>query len=99
MSTVWIVKAAGHSFHEAQKYGDLKLIFDESDNSFNVDELCVTAHRQLRDYKPDDYLLLSGSLLLNCLAFTEVAKSQHRVNVLVYHAKLQVYMERTVSNV
>jgi hypothetical protein len=95
---VWIPKAAGHAFQEAHRFGELRFIYDEYDNAFSVDELQKKAHRVLREFKLGDYLLLSGPILMNCLVFAEVASQHTEFNILLFHARLMVYMERTIRN-
>lgn len=99
MPKVWIPKSAGHAFGEAENYGTLQFIFDDSTEIFNPERLGELAKERLRDWSPEDWLLLSGPALMNGIVFAVVAKKarEHQkapVKLLLFHSKTDRYLER-----
>lgn len=93
MSKVWIVGDAGHDYSEAQKFGDLEFIFKQRAYPFGrVDVL--EKEFNLRDIRENDYLLLSGPLINNAVAAALWLKQHGYVNLLLFNAKREVYVEK-----
>ena len=95
---VWIPKGSSHTFDAALKYGPLRYVYDPIDSVFNVQELFTKARRVLLDYTPTDHLLLNGPVIMNSVVFAVLIQVMPSVNLLLFHAKLEQYLERTVTN-
>lgn len=94
MSTVWISKKAGHDFESARQFGELRVIFETSLSLFNPDQLEEHAVAVLKDWKPGDWLLFSGPILMNVIAFNVLAQRLGEVPILLFNAMDQRYLKR-----
>lgn len=96
MPRVWVPRAAGHTFDAAKKYGEIIFVFDEVDSVFTPDLLRARAEVVLADFWAGDYLLLNGPLLMNAVVYAYIQEHHDAFNLLLFHAKLNQYLERTV---
>jgi hypothetical protein len=96
-SNVWIVNDGGHDFTDAAKYGKLVSLTTGNINVFNVDRLQCSLAKALDIYKPADFLLLTGSTIINVLAVGIVLKQHGFAQILLYNAKDRNYIPRTIT--
>jgi hypothetical protein len=65
---VWIINEGGHDYKKAEKYGRLMPMTTGSVNPFNPDRLMVIVSNRLRVATAQDFLVVSGSPMLNAIA-------------------------------
>lgn len=96
---VFVVNNAGHNLTDAQRYGALLYLSQDKVNVFSCDRIAVDFKERLRGFNPTrDYLLLSGSIVLNVIAVKILSERFQRINVLLYNFKLGAgrYVVRTI---
>lgn len=93
---VWIVNDAGHDFSCAQKFGELIVLTEGLVNIFDVDRIQATLVQKLAEFKKDDFLLLTGSTILNVLAVGIIQHKYDFAQVLIYNAKYRKYVPREI---
>lgn len=97
-AVVWLVnRNAGHDYSAAQKYGSLVPISEGLVYPFATDRFLERAGERLRDFAADDFLLLSGNLLLNAVAIGYLAHRLGWLRVLVFHQPSRSYQVRFVD--
>lgn len=104
MKRVYIVNNNQHSYAEPiSKLGDVNpepiAITTGSQNIFMTDQLLDIMRLKVKDFKQTDYLLLSGSAILNILATNAVLELYPYVDVLLYHIKKNIYIPRRIDKV
>ena len=94
MPKVYVVNQGFHDFSTAEKYGRLIFMTEGYQPKFSV----ATALRRfqfcMQDAKEDDWILLTGLSVLNCLACSVFAMKFNRLNLLLYDGKS--YVQRTL---
>lgn len=96
---VWLVnKNAGHDYSAAEKYGTLVPISEGQAAPFATDRFLEKVHKAMAGgYSPEDFLLLSGNLLLNAVAIGYLARRCGWLRLLVFHAQSRAYVVRFVE--
>jgi hypothetical protein len=93
---VFIVNATGHDFSPSEKFGTPYFLTQGSGDRFNVDRLSLQMERVLqKEATKDDYLLLSGSMVYNSLAFYLWMKHFGVCKLLIWSPMAQDYVLRT----
>lgn len=64
---VWLINEGGHDYKKAETFGRLLPITTGSVNPFNPDRLMVNISGRLRVASIEDFLVISGSPMLNAL--------------------------------
>lgn len=74
MPTIWIVNEAGHSYHKAKDAvpdAELRPLTVGNVNPLAIDRLAYEVSRGITKMsKPDDYILIAGTPVLNALVMT-----------------------------
>lgn len=97
MPTVWIPKPSGHDTSDAARFGEVKYLFKDTDNVFNIDALYTTAKRVLeRDYRDGDCYIPAGPAIMNAVAFLAMADVCDDLRVLMFHAREEKYVARVL---
>ncbi len=94
---VWVSNAAGHDHSAALQYGELVPITQDRVNVFNVQRLTSEMHETMADYQPKDWLLLSGHIVINCIALNIVLEKHGFAQFLIYDAKTHQYVPRDIN--
>lgn len=97
---IFVVNRAGHSIDAARHSYPTAEIVELSEGVVNVFDIpgCLARLRDaFNDSSAGDLLLLSGGLPLNVLAVLMFAELHNRVNLLLWHAKREVYMLRMLD--
>ena len=97
MTTVWVVKQAGHDLSPAKEYGSIEIITPHEASPFNVDYAVETIRERLKDAKDTDYLLPSGPNIFNMLVYNEWMRKFGKVRFLLFHARVRKYILREYS--
>ncbi len=98
MPKVYIVQKSEHDFSRAKEYGELVYLYDDEHkaNVFAPDKLIHEIKEKLKDSTPDDYLILSGSMLPAALTFFEWTDRHGICHNLLYSFRDGGYEVRTV---
>lgn len=98
MPNVYIVAKGEHDYTQAKKYGTLVFMFDEDHkaNVFAPDALIRQIKDKLANSTPEDYLILSGSMLPAALTFFEMLDRHAVVHNLLFSFRDGEYEVRTV---
>lgn len=97
-SKIWIANATGHDFTAARKFGDeLVPITQGKINIFNVKAMVEEFKTIMKSYEKDDWLLLSGSNIINVIAAAIVLNRHGEVKFLIYDAVNKCYVPREIN--
>lgn len=96
-SKVWIVNSAGHNFDAAESYGELIPLTVGKVNIFNVERLIREFKGMLANHKKEDWILLSGNVILNVLAVAIVLIKHGEVRMLLYDVIKKEYVPREIK--
>lgn len=92
MPTVWICNEAGHDYSDAKRYGEPKPLTIGNVNPLQVDRLKWHLARGIAKYaSADDYLLISGTPMVNAIALAIWLNHFRAVKLLQWNAKHRVY--------
>jgi len=100
---IFIVNNAGHNFENAFDYTDLPRkkaevnMTEGCQDIFDTDRLIYTIKERLEDSLRGDYILLSGSSVLNVIAVVIQLQKFREANLLIYHVKERRYVLRTIT--
>ena len=97
---VFVVNYSGHDLSAATKFGKLIFLTESREiNVFDTDGLLVDLRMKLKDAEEGDFLLLSGSPVLNILAASVLLMRYGVLNLLIFNSKSREYVARTVTEV
>jgi len=95
---IWIANATGHDFTAARKFGDELIPITEGRiNIFNVKAMVEEFKTKMEPYEKDDWLLLSGSSIINVIASQIVVDRFGEVKFLIYDAASHTYIPREIN--
>lgn len=95
---VVLVQDTGHEYDKAEKFGKVLPYIIGPVNIFSNIRLVDLIAWLDANFNKGDYLLMTGSLFLNCIAFNHITKKFGEINVLVFHNGEQTYRSMTVKN-
>ena len=96
MNRVWVVKAAGHNFEAAERFGEVHVIVPEDVSPFNVDQQLAAIEKALADSSAEDYLLFSGPPITNSLALLYWILKHKTASVLLFRPSTGEYIFRRI---
>ena len=95
---VYIVNSSGHDYSAARKFGELETLTEGNLPIFNIDRMRSILRDKLQRFDIDqDFLLLSGAIVLNVLSVTVLGEETDRIPILIFDAKRKIYIERELS--
>lgn len=98
MPNVWVVNPrTGMKFDAAEKYGELKTIFDKTVNPFDLKTAYETCAVEMVNGSEDDWILPCGNQAVNLMAALAFYYLHGRVNILVFHAQKHEYVPQEIS--
>jgi hypothetical protein len=95
----YIVNYTGHNVDSLYKlHADAEPVILTEGNVpiFNTHRVLYDIKLKMMDSQEDDVLVLTGSIILNVLAASILMVKHGRVNMLIWHAKKECYMPRTI---
>jgi len=95
--TVWVVNYAGHDYSRATEYGPLDFLTSGYVSMGNLERLFFIIAESVNKTKADDYLLLSGLLILNTIAAMAWLRKHKAVRFLLWDQKIRDYRRLTVT--
>lgn len=100
MPRVFVVNRSGHDITSVHSVVRDAVVIDLSEGSvniFNTDRVIRDFGLKMHDSAPDDYLLLSGSITINIVAFGILLEKHGVVNTLLWHAREGRYVPRSIG--
>lgn len=91
---VWVVNEGGHNYEPGKKWGRLIPLTTSNINHFNVDRLAVNIAERIRAADEEDFVLISGSPLLNVIVFQLWLRRFKKAKVLQHSVKSDDYVLR-----
>jgi hypothetical protein len=98
-ATVWVVNHAGHNIEDAEQYGKIKMLTVDRVNIFATDRIKTEFKEKLLEFNPAiDFVLLSGSTILNVIATTTLKELNpgSPVSVLIFNFNSGKYVLRSI---
>ena len=95
--TVWIVNYAGHDYSRATEFGPLDFLTQGYVSMGNLERLFFIIAESVNKTKSDDFLLLSGLLILNTIAAMAWLMKHKSVKFLLWDQKIRDYRRLTVT--
>ena len=83
---VFIINDSGHNFSQALSYGTPVFVTQDRVPKFNLTEMLRTFKEAFSTSTPDDYILITGPLVMNVVAGAYFAHKHGHLNLLLYHA-------------
>lgn len=98
MPRVYITSKGSHSYDKAAQYGEIIYLYDDSKkaNVFAADALVKEIEEKLVGATPEDFMILSGSMVPAAIAFFVLMQKHGSVNNLLYSFKNNNYELRTI---
>ena len=95
--SVWITNFAGHDYEPAKEYGELKHIIKGFISFQSLDRVKYQIVESLQDYKENDFLLLSGTNIINVIATAYVMNKFRKVFLLVFDKDDNTYRKAVLT--
>lgn len=96
-TNVYVVADRGHDLSAAREFGEVVFLAPFVPNVFATDNMAKRLNEKLQDSRPEDYLLASGSLPVNMMAFGSMLLKHGKVNLLIFDPKLGRYVRRVIT--
>jgi len=99
---LWVVNYAGHNLSPALEYTSLdpdeafRFLTEGSVNVFETDRLARMFDENMQEFQSHDFLVLTGSVVLNVLAALAALRRSPQVSILIWHAREHNYIARTI---
>ena len=95
--TVWVVNYAGHDYSRATEFGPIDFLTQGYVSMGNLERLFFTIAEAVNETSRDDFLLLSGLLILNTIAAMAWMRRHKMVKFLLWDQKIRDYRRLTIS--
>lgn len=101
---IFVVNFSGHNIEKAFDYTNIDPIKAQINltegnvDIFDLDRLIYVIKQKVRDSKPTDFLLLSGSVIINAIAVCQWLEKHGLVRLLIYHMKKKKYILRELTH-
>jgi len=97
MSKVYIVNAAGRDYDNAKRFGELVELTIGTVNIFDTQRLIVDFKKWFETANMGDWVLLSGSPILNVIAVSVMLSKFGLCNVLIFDVRYAKYVEQVIK--
>lgn len=94
---VFIANVSGHDYTRAKRFGDLIGVTQRRVDITHTDRLELDVQSVLRNASDKDYLLVSGSPVVNALCIAYLLNKHGHVNMLFWDALERDYILRTIN--
>ena len=98
VNKVYVANFAGHDHSDANVWGELVFVTHGFVNYESLDRLKFRITEKLKGYQEDDWLLLSGTNIINVFCAVIVYHMHGKVKILSYNKNKRVYNEVILSN-
>ena len=98
MPKVYIVHKKDFDMSGTRLFGEQVVMFDGLiDDVFNLPRLAALCRAHLKTFSKEDYLCLSGNLVVNAVAVAIATTNLECVNVLLYDVRQAQYVPRSIA--
>lgn len=98
MAKVYVVNDMHHNFKKAERFGKITYITSGKVPIYKTDVVKNLVKKGMEKFNAkEDYLLLSGHVLVCVIAALQVVKGDTPIKLLVFDAKTQDYFVRHIS--
>jgi len=97
VNKVYVANFAGHDHSEASAWGELVMVTIGFVNYESLDRLKFRITEELKEYKEDDWLLLSGTNIINVFCAVIIYHKHQKVKILSYNKNKREYKEVILS--
>jgi len=94
MPTVYVVNKSSHDFSAAERFGRLEFLSEGSRDRYAVNNIYRDFYETLSKSKPEDYILICGLTIMNCIACSIFTAMHNRLNLLLF--RKNDYLERNL---
>lgn len=94
---VFVANFAGHDYSGAEKYGALCFVTKGFISFQSLDRVKYQVGMGIKDSRPDDWLALSGTNIINVLAAVLWFGMHGQIKILNYDKNTGVYREVTIT--
>jgi len=93
---IYTPKRLGHDYSDAEKYGEIFVVYDKHQSPFQIRTAREIAEDFLKQHPPNDgdLLLVSGPATLNIVLANCILTRIRRLGMLIFHARDRIYIER-----
>jgi hypothetical protein len=98
MSKVYIINNCLHDYSSAAKFGEASLVTEGKVPIFKTEFITTLIKDALKNFKKDDYVLVSGPAWLSMIAALVLFKTHKEVKFLIFDAKLREYIVRHLNS-
>ena len=95
---VYVSNFAGHDYADAQRFGELRPITMGFISFQSLDRVKFQIAEGIRDSRPEDFLVLSGTNIVNVLAALLWMSMHGKVRILNYDKSTHKYREIVLSD-
>lgn len=95
--TVFVVNHREQDMKPAEKFGKILVLVEGKANIFGVDKVLGELKIKLKDSRPEDYVMLCGSLLLNSLVTGLWVVKHPKLKLLMWDFRTSSYVERILD--
>ena len=97
MAKVYVVNNTNHDYSKAEQYGELVYATKGQLPILKTSTVRAMLEKGLAKFTKDDYLLISGPVIVNIMAATLLFNKFDTVKFLVFDAKQQDYVVRHLN--
>ena len=95
---VWLVnRNEGHDYRNAKEFGEIIPLSEGMVSPLATDRFLERVKDRLDQVGPEDYVLLSGHLLLNAVVCGYLARRNGWLRVLTFLSKQRIYVPRFIE--
>jgi len=84
MPRVYVVNTSGHDISDAERYGELVVMTEGTVDKFNITIMLRAFNEHLAYSTSDDFILVSGPTVMNCIACAMFAAKHGCLNLLLW---------------
>ena len=82
--TIYIINKSSHDYAKAKEFGDLVYLSEGPINRFDTNHIHRIFWEKLQYSNGEDYLLICGLTIMNCVACGIMGSLHSRLNLLLY---------------
>lgn len=94
--SVYVLNKGDHNYDAAKRYGECIVVTEGIVPIFKTDHVSAVLMEKLSAYKEDDFLLVTGPVILCILATVILLRKFDSIKILVFNAKAQDYVVRQI---
>ena len=95
MKKIFVVNSSGHDLSNAERFGQLVIMTRGTVAKYHITELFRTFNEYMANSGSEDYILISGPTVLNCIACGYFVAKHGKLNLLLFTG--EKYISREVA--